>query len=164
MRRVIVGIGLLAIAVACDDDNGTGVEIEPDELFQTYMIGGSEVPPVETDAVGEAAFRLLDGTRLRYHLEVLDIVDVRAAHIHEGEVGENGPILLTLFTADPPESFGGPVLIARDTITAPDDGVDMTLEQLLDLMRSGGTYVNVHTVENPGGEIRGQIAQVEALF
>lgn len=165
-RRVIVGIGLLAIAAACDDDNVTGIEIEPDEFFQIFMIGGSEVPRVETDAAGEAVFRLLDGPALRYQLSVLDIAEVTAAHIHEGEVGENGPILVTLFTADPPETFGGPAVLVTDTITAPDADVDMTMDELLDLMRSGGTYVNVHTVENPGGEIRGQIgvAICEAEF
>jgi hypothetical protein len=33
----------------------------------------------------------------------------------------------------------------------------MDLEDLLEAMRSGNTYVNVHTSQYPGGEIRGQI-------
>ncbi len=33
----------------------------------------------------------------------------------------------------------------------------MTINDLLDEMQRGNTYVNVHTVANPGGEIRGQI-------
>ena len=32
-----------------------------------------------------------------------------------------------------------------------------TLEDVLEKMRTGGAYVNVHTTQFPGGEIRGQI-------
>jgi hypothetical protein len=32
-----------------------------------------------------------------------------------------------------------------------------TLDDLLEQMRAGNTYVNVHTKAHPGGEIRGQI-------
>lgn len=157
MRRVIVGIGLLAIAAACGDDDGTGVE---EEFFQALLFGDEEVPPVETDALGDAAF-LTDGTTMEYEIVVAHIVDARAAHIHEGEVGENGPILVTLFIADPPVTVEDTARLVRDSFTATDDDVDMTMNELLELMRSGGAYVNVHTVENPGGEIRGQIAQPE---
>jgi len=31
------------------------------------------------------------------------------------------------------------------------------LQELLAQMRAGQTYVNVHTLANPGGEIRGQV-------
>jgi hypothetical protein len=30
-------------------------------------------------------------------------------------------------------------------------------EELIAKMRSGNTYANVHTIVNPGGEVRGQI-------
>ena len=36
-------------------------------------------------------------------------------------------------------------------------GGSMTFDQLLEKMRAGTVYVNVHTTANPGGEIRGQI-------
>jgi hypothetical protein len=31
------------------------------------------------------------------------------------------------------------------------------MEELLEAMRTGGAYVNVHTLAHPGGEIRGHV-------
>jgi hypothetical protein len=36
-----------------------------------------------------------------------------------------------------------------------------TLEDLVAAMDSGQTYVNIHTTQNPDGEIRGQIINTE---
>lgn len=50
--------------------------------------------------------------------------------------------------------------LAKGAITAPDEGIGCgweTLADVLEAMRSGDTYVNVHTVDNPPGEVRGQI-------
>ena len=64
--------------------------------------------------------------------------------------------------APPPQLIEGRFdgVLGKGTIRATDlvgplEG--MTLEDLLEAMDSGETYVNVHTDLNPGGEIRGQI-------
>lgn len=155
MRRFTIGFGLLAIVAiaACGDDNGTGVT---EELFQAALSGDEEVPAVETDAEGIAEF-LTDGTTVLYGiLATEDLTDVRAAHIHLGESGENGGILVTLYSG-PTVDVPADSLLVQDGFTAVDEDVDLTITELLDLMRSSGVYVNVHTEENPGGEIRGQV-------
>lgn len=50
-------------------------------------------------------------------------------------------------------------VLARGTTSAAEvvPSAASSLEELLELMRSGGTYVNVHTNAYPNGEIRGQI-------
>lgn len=146
---VVLGVALGA--AACNDD-----DMGPEEIvFSADLDGEAEVPPVDTEASGTATFTVV-GSTVNYRIEVSDLVQVFAAHIHMASPTENGPIVVGLFAADPPIDVEGGVLI-EDSFTA-DDVDGMTLEALLQLMQAGGTYVNVHTTANPGGEIRGQIA------
>jgi hypothetical protein len=67
-----------------------------------------------------------------------------AAHIHRGQRGRSGPVIVALC---------GPCRNgARGTATVQ--------ASVLAALQSGRAYVNVHTARNPGGEIRGQIAPV----
>ena len=118
-----------------------------------------------------AKFKLReDGTVLMFKVNVSDIENAFAAHIHCGAVGVNGPIGVTLFIGAP---AGGAVegTLAEGTITAADSGNACgwtDLASVLAAIESGNTYVNVHTNDGvappntgpgdfPGGEIRGQI-------
>ncbi len=128
--------------------------------YTTHLTGASEVPPVDTDAVGQAVLRLSrDGTELHYRLIVANIDDVTQAHIHVGAEDGNGPVVAFLFgfVAEGVTTNG---VLATGTITS-DDLVGplagMSLADLVAALDSGGAYVNVHTLANPGGEIRGQI-------
>jgi hypothetical protein len=166
MRRTIVlvvmlAFGLLAVAPAAfASDN-----------FVATLSGDQEVPARDTQAVGVATFKLRDdGTALAFKLNVANLDNAVAAHIHCGAVGVNGPVGVTLFMGSP---AGGRVngTLAQGTITAPDAGnlcgwTD--LAAVLAAMGSGATYVNVHTNDGvpptdtgpgdfPGGEIRGQV-------
>jgi len=104
-----------------------------------------------------------DGTTLSYKLLVANIQDVTQAHIHLAPPGVPGLIIAWLYPAAPPAlhipgGFQG--VLAEDVITADDlvgplDG--QPLSALVEAIRSGGAYANVHTVQFPPGEIRGQI-------
>ncbi len=139
--------------------------------FVAPLSGSEEVPARDTNARGNAVFHLrADGTELSYKLIVANIENVFAAHIHCGAAGVNGPVGVTLFMGSPASGRVDGV-IARGTITAPDPGNACgwsDFEEVLSAMRSGDTYVNVHTNDGvaptntgpgdfPGGEIRGQI-------
>ena len=64
-----------------------------------------------------------------------------AAHIHKGKPGKAGPVLVALC---------GP---CTSGVTG-----KRTLSKAVDaVIGAGGAYVNVHTVKNPAGEIRGQV-------
>jgi CHRD domain len=139
--------------------------------FVATLSGAQEVPARDTQAVGVATFKLReDGTALEFKLNVANLDNVVAAHIHCGAVGVNGPVGVTLFMGAP---AGGVVngTLAEGTITAPDAGNACgwaDLAAVLAAMSSGATYVNVHTNDGvappntgpgdfPGGEIRGQV-------
>ena len=129
--------------------------------FKAHLSGDEEVPAVMTDATGQTIFRLSkDGSQLYYKLIVANIDDVVAAHIHAAPSGQNGGVVALLYGGGLIEGRTNGIL-AEGIITADDltgTLAGQNLEDLIDLINSGGAYVNVHTIENPGGEIRGQIS------
>ena len=68
-------------------------------IFRAILNGGNEVPPVRTNATGDAVFQLsADGTRLRFRLVIRNIAQVTQAHIHLGRRGQNGPVVAFIRT------------------------------------------------------------------
>ena len=145
-KKFIVGAG------------GGGDGGEAGRTVTVGLSGEQEVPPVDTDASGEATLTLTrDPPELDYRLTVSNIENVVAAHIHIGNEGENGPVVAPLFSDDSGVSEDG--VLATGTITE-DDLVGPLEGKSFSELRSmveKGAYVNVHTKEHPKGEIRGQI-------
>lgn len=157
---------LLLVALAPSALAATG------QNFGTHLTGAEEVPARATLAQGQATFQLnADGTELAYKVNVANIDNVVASHIHLGAAGDNGPVVA--FLAGPFPAGGGPSngVLAEGVITADDLIGPLTgqpLSSLIDAIRDGDTYVNVHTNDGvdppnegpgdfPGGEVRGQI-------
>ena len=134
--------------------------------FTAHLSGANEVPAVDLKGAGEAIFNLSeDGTQLHYKLIVANINNVTQSHIHCGVAGANGPVVVFLFRLPAGVTQNG--VLAEGTITSANIiprgasaacmGGLATFENLLERMRNGGAYVNVHTLAYPGGEIRGQV-------
>ena len=126
------------------------------------LSGKNEPRPVKTRATGEATFRAVSdhGTvGFDYMLHVKNIEDVTAAHIHLGKPGESGPPVAVLFNGPEKKGkFSG--MLSKGRITGKDligPLQGKTPGDLMNEIRNGNAYVNVHTSENPEGEIRGQI-------
>lgn len=128
----------------------------PPRNFRAHLMGGNEVPMVETLAQGQAVFQLSkDGSELSYKLIVANIEDVAAAHIHSGGPEVNGGVIVTLYGGGLIEGrFSG--VLAQGVISESSLG-EAAFADLIAQIMSGNTYVNVHTLANPGGEVRGQI-------
>ncbi len=119
--------------------------IPPGSTFAAALSGADEVPPVSTLASGTAVFTYTPSTKaLSYALTTTGLVSVTAAHIHRELPGVSGGVAYPLNTPTTGSSSGTVTLSAADEA----------------LLLSGSLYVNVHTVSNPGGEIRGQILSV----
>jgi len=158
-RAILMVSAILAITVFATGLIIQSVEAQP-EVFRAILDGDKEVPPVDTKAIGLAIFQLnKDGTTIDYKLIVANIEDVTQAHLHcNAPEGTNGPVSVFLFGFVPGGGTENGIL-AQGSITDEFTGAcDITdVNDLLEGMRTGETYVNVHTVNNPPGEIRGQI-------
>jgi CHRD domain len=124
--------------------------------FGFNLTGSEEVPPVQTNATGmaEISAYTVAGDSITYSVNVTNIKDVTAGHIHFGKEGENGPIVVTLFKYDPPRNE----VSETGTITADKLEGPMAGKRVFDVALAGSNgslYMNIHTVENPNGEIRG---------
>ena len=150
----------------------------PPRNFVTPMSGGEEVPARDTHGRGVGIFQLApDGETMSYRLIASNIDNVIMAHIHVGPADGTGPIVVWLAPSTaigvqlPPDGGRHDGVLATGTFTAanftgPLAGASM--DALVDLLATGGAYVNVHTNDGmdppntgagdfPGGEIRGQI-------
>jgi hypothetical protein len=139
--------------------------------FTTHLSGREEVPVRDTKAQGQAIFRFNGSDSLDFKLIVANIENVTQAHIHCGAFGSNGPIVVWLYPPAPPAQLipgRSQGVLAAGTITAanviprtPGDGClnggVADFDGLVERLRTGGAYVNVHTTQFLPGEIRGQI-------
>jgi len=150
MKRLIVvamlGLGALALPATA-----TAAPARTN-LFIAHLVGDQETPPNASAAQGEVIMHLnADGT-VGYKLIVANITDVIMAHIHVAPRGVAGPIRQWLYPAGPP-----PQLLPGRTDGTLAQGTFTPTPELLEAIESGNAYVNVHTVQHPGGEIRGQL-------
>jgi hypothetical protein len=150
-----------------------------DDLHQMHVSprGENEVPARDTRAKGEATFVISqDGQSVHYVLTVSQIENPFMAHIHMAAPGVNGPIVQWLFpsTAVAPGPTGIGLtsgLLAKGEFTSASFVGPLTghpMADLLNAIRAGNAYVNVHTSSGvpgapqapgnfPGGEIRAQL-------
>lgn len=129
------------------------------EVFRATLTGAQEVPATNSTATGTATITVVGG-QLIYRVDVGNISNVNASHIH----ATAGPTATAGTVVDfylPPAG----TTFSTTTTTTLAQGVGntprrMTLDSLLVVMRNGNAYVNVHTTQNPAGEIRGVITRV----
>ena len=166
MGGLATGAGLSALGSeasgqvrAQTDDESEGWP--PEDILEAYVavLSGNQAG-IETDASGCAHLMPGEAGTLVIDLVLEDIECVTQAHIHEGERGEEGPVVAPLlgYTEEVDGSGDGDPLTTRpDTPLIEGTIIDdpELVEAILD--EPEAYYVNVHTVHNPGGEIRGQI-------
>jgi hypothetical protein len=109
-----------------------------------HLTGAQEVPPNDSKAVGSGNIAI-DADGNVHGSVATPTIQGKAAHIHVGAPGQAGPPIITLVGGD-----GG-------TWSVP-DGAKLTPAQVAS-WKAGNLYVNVHTAEHPGGEVRAQFSK-----
>ena len=109
------------------------------------LSGSNEVPPVLTLATGEISGTFNESTGILEITVVFNSLSAPAlaSHIHNAPAGVNGGVVFPLII---PNSNNG--MINQQLVLTPLQSAELL---------AGNYYVNIHTPNNPGGEIRSQI-------
>lgn len=108
---------------------------------QINLSGDQEVPPVSTSAKGSGTITVKEDKSVSGSVKITGM-NANAAHIHEGEPGTSGPVLI-------------PLKKSGDSWSVP-PGTKLTDAQYQSY-QAGKLYVNVHSPKYKEGEVRGQI-------
>jgi hypothetical protein len=106
------------------------------------LSGSQEVPPVNASGSGTGTITVGEDKSVTAKIVTQGVGGV-AAHIHEGAAGANGPVVV------PMDKTG-------ENEWSSKAGAKLTDSQY-EAYKAGRLYFNVHTPQNKGGEIRGQI-------
>jgi len=156
MRHFTIGVALgLALA-------STALAHGSREL-KAELRGENEVPPVRTETRGRLELQESRNDKsAEYTLRISEGVRITQAHLHCGQEGVNGPVVVFLAGHHDAGWDVDGKWISNATVT--DENVvnplcGATLSDVLEQARVGNVYVNVHSVEHPAGVIRGQLRE-----
>ncbi len=122
---------------SADNDNNSGFT-----SIAVVADGRQEVPATGSDATATGTLSLNVVTRNLSGSIAVSGMTVRNAHIHNGLAGNSGDIEIALLVED------NAILIPESTV--------LTESQFTSLL-AGELYLNLHSDNFPGGEIRGQL-------
>ncbi len=163
---------VLSVATAASDDDVN--------TFRARLRGLNEVPPVATQATGSFTATLSsDGNMLSYTVTYKNLnAQVLFSHIHFGFAKEATGIMVFLCgpvagaAGGPPAGFPNPpacpdttsgtvsgTVTAANVIGPNSQGITPGTDfaKVVQAMREGAAYVNVHSSRSTSGEIRGQV-------
>jgi hypothetical protein len=132
--------------------------------IEARLSGFQEVPANASPGEGRFEARV-DGDQVSFKLQYWNVTGTPTmAHIHLGQPGVNGGIFVFLCggttrpACPPPPATVEGTFVAADILAIPTQNMPAgSLDAALRVIRHGVTYVNVHTPNSPGGEIRGRV-------
>lgn len=139
--RVASATAFVLLVAACSSMGGPGGGITG--KTSAALSGAQQVPPVSTSASGRSTISVASDRTVSGAVIVTGM-EPTAAHIHQGAMGMNGPVVLPL-ARTAPMTFSVPA------------GAKLSDAQYAAL-KEGKLYVNVHSAAYPGGEVRMQMA------
>jgi hypothetical protein len=152
---------------------GVGLALAGGFMWRATATGAEEVPVRTTTAEAKLNLKIdAEARTAEYNLRITHPIDnITQSHLHVGPIGTNGPIAVWLYPAAPPLAlipgtseghlakgeFGAADLCYSLTAPFCNNGTG-NWAGFLTALENGDVYVNVHTSQFPGGEIRGQVS------
>ncbi len=127
--------------------------------LQATLSPDQEVAPeiVDSNASGSAQLFAADGNRVRVTASFQQLSGApTAAHLHLGQAGVNGPVVADLGAGLRNNSLN--LLVQASDVIGPLATSADPFRSLLNELAAGNIYLNIHTAENPAGELRGQVS------
>jgi CHRD domain len=163
--QLVLAVGVVSLLGAVGVAVATG-----GNSFREHVSGYEEIPTLSTPADGQFKLKInrLSET-IDYELSYSGFeTPVLQAHIHLGARAFNGGISVFLCSnvgspvetpaCPTPEGTVSGTLEPADVIGPAGQGIAAgEWDELIDAIRAGATYVNVHSQARPGGEIRAQL-------
>ena len=112
------------------------------DQVKVTLSGDQEVPAVKTSASGSGTVTINADKSVSGNITTAGVAGTMA-HIHIAAAGKNGPVIV-------------PLIKSGDNAWSVPAGAKLTDAQY-QAYKTGDLYVNVHSAENKGGEIRGQL-------
>jgi hypothetical protein len=167
MKKILLLASLMLAIPASANDSSRN-------QLRASLVGYNEVPSVSSVARGQFVANVNpDGVSFNYQLTFSGLqAPVTQSHIHFSQMHVNGAIVVWLCgTATNPGPAGTQTCPQSGTITglvtaANVQGAPATQQlaageivEVINAMRAGAAYANIHTAVSPGGEVRGQISR-----
>ena len=134
--------------------------------FVAVLTGSQQVPPVSTTGIGAGELELSsDRRKLSFKFYFKNLTSpvqepgpgIDYAHFHLAPAGENGPVV---------HGLSQDIKLAPDNLSGVGKGVwsskdeEPLTPELVDALKRGDIYINIHTAAHPGGEVRGQVVRL----
>lgn len=167
MKRVAIAVSMLAIGVAGCGSNSSPTSPSTLKIFTVQLSPASEVQPItdaESTGRGTAVITIhTDTNTVDFAISMSGFpsdTKMILAHIHPGAAGVNGPALIGVTGL----SASTPLTLSNGAATYSVTGVSAATSQNSAatniqniLANPQNFYFNVHSINHPGGVMRGQL-------
>ena len=179
--RILVAMAMVGVAALfgatqlfANDQTARLVPVDTDAQLgpngaATRLRGFEEVPAISSPGDGFFVLQIVNETTVNYRLDYTALQgNVSQAHLHLGQMGVNGGIVVFLCSNLGNGPAGTQLCPASGGISGSFNSSSLTpqvnqgiaageLAEVLRAVRAGVVYANVHSDLFPGGEIRGQL-------
>ena len=165
---VVLSLFVASLAVAAGTDHGKKKHGKNVTQFTAKLTGHNEVPAVHTAGKGQLKLTVNDNNTLSYELTYSGLnANALFSHVHFAQPNVNGAVSFFLCggggkpacpagTSSTASVTG--TITAADAMAVPTQGLAAgDLAAIVNEIKAGFAYANVHTTQSPGGEIRGQL-------